>query len=534
MRNKHLFTIMFGLLLAVGWTSNVFAQSATYTAEDIKNWTYTWEDANGTPQTGKYIDEVTDPYQMYGLLRWIYMDKRFPGPYYSAYDKNGNREREVYYGGMDGGWEIPGTVIPTPPVTTTTITEYVKVTSTAGLESGAEYLIVYETGNVAFDGSLSTLDAGNNVISVSRNGNVIESNATTDASTFTITANGSYYTIRSKSGKYIGRTSSSNGFNESATTVYNNSITFNNNNVVIRGRSSTSAYASDTYYLRFNSATGANNYRFRYYGQTSQQNIQLYKKQTRTITTGGNQAIGDIKITGTNDYAGITSIEVVSSGTTLFSWSYANNNYVFTPGLYVGPFTYGPETAGFIALYDNTEHFLIDGWLFDGYSDVQVIIIAFNLQSEYNASLIVNGEEQFITTPYSSAGTNPTTLTWDLSAKSFIAPVMYESDTYTPNEEGYTALVVKLKNKIVKDSINNTYDTKEQIINYLRTNVKSIQLLTDGLRIGQGEAEGTVFNCPSTDVYNRFFFLGKGQARQKADLVLKEQVYHAVRIRPRF
>ena len=28
-------TLLFSLLLAVGWTSNVFAQSATYKAEDI-------------------------------------------------------------------------------------------------------------------------------------------------------------------------------------------------------------------------------------------------------------------------------------------------------------------------------------------------------------------------------------------------------------------------------------------------------------------------------------------------------------------
>ena len=171
--------------------------------------------------------------------------------------------------------------------------QYEKVTSTSDLESGAEYLIVYETGNVAFNGGLTTLDVGNNVISVTRNGTVIESNTTTDAATFTITANGNYYTIRSKSGYYIGRTSSSNGFNSSATTVYNNSITFSNNNVVIRGRSRTGNSATDTYYLRFNASSGTNNYRFRYYDQNSQQAIQLYKKVTVTPTAPAYVALQD-------------------------------------------------------------------------------------------------------------------------------------------------------------------------------------------------------------------------------------------------
>ena len=529
-------TLLFGLLLAVGWTSNVFAQSATYKAEDIKDWTYTWEDAGGTTQTGKYIDEVTDPYQMYGLLRWIYMDKRFPGPTYSAYDKNGNREREVYYGGMDGGWEIPGTVIPTPPVTTTTITEYVKVTSTADLEMGAEYLIVCENNNVAFNGGLATLDAGNNVISISSyiNNGVIESNATTDAATFTITSYSStQYYIKSKSGYYIGFTGTSgNGLttNQNTGNTYRNYITFSGNNVQIGGNT-TSTY--NRRYLRFLSSTGNNNYRFRYYQNSTQntQNIQLYKKQTRTITTGGNQAIGDITITGTNRNAAIKSIEVKSGNTTLFYWSYADHGTgsgknSWPAGMHLSAWGYN-STYGWIDFSSSFDPITLSGWLFDGYSTVQVLITGYNRggSSGDPASMIVNGTEQTIPNTVTS-NDNPQTYTWTINAKTFEAPVMYEADTYTPNEEGYTALVVKLKNKIVKDSINETYDTKEQIINYLRTNVKSIQLLTDGLRIGEGENVGTVFNCPSTDVYNRFFFLGKGQARQKTDYILLEQIYN--------
>jgi hypothetical protein len=114
-------TLLFGLLLAVGWTGSAFAQSATYSAESIKDLTYTWTDANGTSHDSPYVklvtkddgtqyyesELVTDPYQMYGLLRGVYMEKQLPGPLKSAYKADGStRERDVYYGGIDGGWNI--------------------------------------------------------------------------------------------------------------------------------------------------------------------------------------------------------------------------------------------------------------------------------------------------------------------------------------------------------------------------------------------------------------------------------------------
>ena len=118
---KKLTILMFSLLIAVGWTSSAFAQSATYKAADMATWTYTWENAQGTTQTSHYVElnadgeyeapAVTDAYQIYGLLRAIYMEKRLPGPYQSAYDKNGNREDDVYYGGAQNGWNIPGTIV---------------------------------------------------------------------------------------------------------------------------------------------------------------------------------------------------------------------------------------------------------------------------------------------------------------------------------------------------------------------------------------------------------------------------------------
>ena len=129
MRRK-LTILLFSLLLAVGWTSSVFAQSATYKAADLANKTYSWTDAQGNPQTSPYVvfnqekdayeaPAVTNAYQIYGMLRSIYMDPTFPGPLKSAYTQNGVREDDIFYGGCENGWDIPGTV--TNTVTTSTI-----------------------------------------------------------------------------------------------------------------------------------------------------------------------------------------------------------------------------------------------------------------------------------------------------------------------------------------------------------------------------------------------------------------------------
>ena len=75
---KKLLTLAFGLLLAVGWTSSVFAQDSTYTVAQAKTWTYDWVEGNTTHTGVDPTLKVTNPTQMYYLLRHIYMDKRFP------------------------------------------------------------------------------------------------------------------------------------------------------------------------------------------------------------------------------------------------------------------------------------------------------------------------------------------------------------------------------------------------------------------------------------------------------------------------
>ena len=86
-----------------------------------------------------------------------------------------------------------------------------KVTSTDDLEDGGQYLIVYEAGKVAFNGSLSTLDAVKNTVAVTISNSEITATDQLSNATFTLEKSGDNYTIKSKSGYYIGQTSNANG-----------------------------------------------------------------------------------------------------------------------------------------------------------------------------------------------------------------------------------------------------------------------------------------------------------------------------------
>lgn len=150
---------------------------------------------------------------------------------------------------------------PTPPATKV---YYEKVT-TAPTDWSGDYLIVYETGSVAFDGSLEKLDATNNGKVVTITNNQIEATEETDAISFVIDAVDGGYTIQSTSGKYIDGDSdkSKNGLSENASTKFVNTISLNQ---ITGSRGQT---------LKYNKAS--NQSRFRYY-KSGQEAIALYKR----------------------------------------------------------------------------------------------------------------------------------------------------------------------------------------------------------------------------------------------------------------
>lgn len=169
---------------------------------------------------------------------------------------------------------------------TTESDAYVKVTAAPvapATWANDHYLIVYEDGGVAFDGSLSTLDASSNTVAVSISSGAIAATSALAASEWKIALiSGSNYSIQSASGKYIGNASNSNGLTADNTALGNTlSISSENFGVVSAGGA----------YLRYNATSGQE--RFRYYkssSYSSQQAIQLYKLgtavvETRTYTT---------------------------------------------------------------------------------------------------------------------------------------------------------------------------------------------------------------------------------------------------------
>lgn len=191
---------------------------------------------------------------------------------------------------------------PEPPVVVEE-GDYVKVTSTDDLVDGAEYLIVYEDGSVAFDGGLETLDAVGNTIDVTISDNTIKGNATVDAATFTIdTTEG---TVLSKSGYYIGQNNDANILHSSNSEVYTNSMYIDEDgNAVIVGNLGG--------HLRFNSAS--NQMRFRYFKATSYANqkaIQLYRKVAEVVAPVDYYLIGTF-----NEWNQETMVKFTRSGNT--------------------------------------------------------------------------------------------------------------------------------------------------------------------------------------------------------------------------
>ena len=205
-------------------------------------------------------------------------------------------------------------------VTITYDASYVKVNT---VEDGSTYLIVSESNNVAFDGGLNPLDAGNNVINVDIiDNNVIAATGATDAATFTISAiDENTYSILSASGFYIGRTTDKNGLDVKTTEqeALSNTIIFNDYNATIHG---------DYRYLRFNSTTGETGYRFRYYTESYGNDIQLYKytETGGSVTTTSYYTRVFIGETATDDME-ITGPSIIPSGylLTMVGHSLTNN-----------------------------------------------------------------------------------------------------------------------------------------------------------------------------------------------------------------
>ena len=187
---------------------------------------------------------------------------------------------------------------------------YTKLTNANLADYSGTYLLVYEAGNVAFNGSLTTLDATNNHHAV-----VIDNGTITgaySASTFTIAKVEGGYSIQSASGKYIGRSATSNGLNsaDSYSVDYLNTI----ENLVIKGKGGNA--------LQYNATSGQE--RFRYF-KTTQKAIALYRQNG----TGSDEEIELVQLSMPTDLVAEANGNVVT-----VTWDAVENatNYDVTVG----------------------------------------------------------------------------------------------------------------------------------------------------------------------------------------------------------
>lgn len=232
-------------------------------------------------------------------------------------------------------------------------TLYEKVTSTADLVDG-DYLIVYEADGKAFDGSLDDMDPTGNVFDVTINNNKI---VTERPAYFTIDATNG--TIQSASGYYIGRTTSSNGFNQSATVAYTHEISFDND-----GNAIITSSGGPRLQMWSQMSNGVMQYRFRYY-TSNQKVIQLYRKHSDiaepritvnptsldlVIPVGSSSVDGTVTVTESNT-TGTTSVDISGTGASNFSATLENGTLTVT---YSGTATQANPDQATITLTNGT------------------------------------------------------------------------------------------------------------------------------------------------------------------------------------
>lgn len=197
-----------------------------------------------------------------------------------------------------------------------TIGSFVKVTSTDDITSG-QYLIVYEDGSVAFDGSLTTLDAAENTIGVTIENGKIAATTTNAKSVFNIDVTAG--TLQSASGLYIGVSSNSNGLKQTdkaETYTHTFSIDEGENAVIA------ASFEGSDITLRYNKAS--DNLRFRYY-KSGQQPIQLYK-----FVADADDVEVTVSAAGYATYCSTSDLDFSATGLTAYKATVTGNEVKFT------------------------------------------------------------------------------------------------------------------------------------------------------------------------------------------------------------
>ncbi len=456
------------------------AQGYTLTTAQAEALTYDWtdEEANRTYTDVPSTQVAKNPYQIYELLKFIYKTPDFPGPYTSAYTSGGQPEDPVYYGGIAGGWDIP---FESPNYTTTTL-------------NVGPFDVITSNANVCFE-SITVYDDNTNTVlsSWDYSGSVTSSGSYDNYVLPDGWSTDWYFRRGSDSYGYFGYMTS--GSDQGTLTIApggsttrvrvvieafsssSQSITINNDT-----RNLTTSSSTNTWYI--NGPTGVD------------------KETTPT----------EILITLNNSDSYINYIKVLDAytGELLTKWE---NSTTLTSGWF------GEKSLTRVSL-DGTNFYRMTGGgtirippsFFTGSDSIRVIVNARGTDDDNTGRLQIANDLRYWTLK-STAGKRSVNIRF---------PEVLPSETYKPIE-GYTVLVVAVKNdapmNLDVERFENAFEftTKAELIDYFRNSIDSVKLLTDGMRIGSGVGAGTVYNCSGT--YNKFFFLGKGQARKKSNAV---------------
>lgn len=213
----------------------------------------------------------------------------FPGEYSGAYTIEVTTTESTYIkeGNLSGklaftAGDVTGFGATVNFVSSRTSKTFTKVTKTNLADYSGTYLLVYEGGNVAFDGSLTDLDETNNTQAVTIENDAIT--ASVDIA-FTIAKVEGGYSIQSASGKFIGRSATSNGLStaDEYDANYLNTIV----DLVIKGKGGKE--------LRYNVANDQK--RFRYLGDTMKP-VALYRMEGTGSDEELVKALESIEVSG--------------------------------------------------------------------------------------------------------------------------------------------------------------------------------------------------------------------------------------------
>lgn len=201
----------------------------------------------------------------------------------------------------------------------------------------------------------------------------------------------------------------------------------------------------------------------------------------------------DLVINFSDSYAYFTAISITNpnnNNATVASWSY--NSY----GTNLPQDWTASKTISYSRNYgcymQNGGSITIPASVLNGASATSLTINVTAL-TRYSSTMTINGAKASLTT---------SSQVWSLTLTGQITP---------PENNGYTVMLVKVKSDAT--DFPSYTSTAQGLIDSCFSKYESIELLTDGLRVGEGTSNaGTIFAYTGT--LNRFFFISKGKTAQ--------------------